>query len=194
MYLKPFRLESTNAFLSVYLFRIHYCLYIPFPHYNIFLCALHRMALLPYIWQLKRTTLKWWNISWRMEPTKAQLLRWGVLFLFYIHSYFLCLYIHIAQSLEIFQTEYFGNFHLFISLTCMYESYLFFLHTQKAKVNCSGNGEKSRVEIQPDSFDIKISSTGLSEPRIFTFSLCPFLLSASWRIFWKMNETSKRGP
>lgn len=40
-----------------------------------------RMALLLYIWQLKRTTLKWWNISWRMEPTKAQLLRWAIFFL-----------------------------------------------------------------------------------------------------------------
>jgi len=53
------------------------------------------------------------------------------------------------------------------------------LHLQKTWVKCSESGEKSRDEIQLDSFDSEIS-TDFSEPRIFTFSLFPFPLSASF--------------
>lgn len=56
-----------------------------FPQYSIFSYFLPRMVSLHYIWQLKRIILKWWNISWRMEPTKAQLLRWLILFFFHTH-------------------------------------------------------------------------------------------------------------
>lgn len=59
---------------------------------------------------------------------------------------------------------------------------LFFLHAQMTRVNGSGSGEKPRDEIQPDTFGSKIS-TKFSKPRIFTFSLCPFLIPASWGLF-----------
>lgn len=86
--LLTFSYKNTNAFLAVYPFVAHYCWYISFPNDTIFSCVLSRMALLLCTWQLKRTTLRWWNISWRMEPTKAQLPRWGGFLMFFFASVF----------------------------------------------------------------------------------------------------------
>lgn len=68
---------------------------------------------------------------------------WGELYcsFLYTRSHFpLTLYSDRLKSEDF--SECFENFHPFISMSCIYEPYNFFLHTRKTKVKCSGSGEK----------------------------------------------------
>lgn len=64
-----------------------------------------------------------------------------IVLFFYTGSYFpLTLYSDRLKSEDFL--ECFENFHPFVSMSCIYEPYHFFLHAQKTKVKCSGSGEK----------------------------------------------------